>query len=80
MAFSAAGAGLPEHELRQIRRLRFDDAAVERAFQAAYAEKSRRPVRFVMAVLLPVQFIQFVFGELTHSGLLSRPGYWLTAR
>ena len=45
---------LPSGSVLELRRLRFADPALEHAFRDDYAEKARRQVRFIMAVLLPV--------------------------
>src|SRR5690349_15983700 len=76
MVHPATSEALPPGVEREIRRLRFADGAVERAFRQDYAQKARRQLRRIMIVLLAVQALQLL-GAVLPTGDFAQPHAWL---
>lgn len=63
----SASEALPPGREREVRRLRFADPELERAFRHGYAEKSRRYLRIVISLLLILPIMILVGGVLQGS-------------
>lgn len=69
---------LPPGSEQEIRRLRFADADLERAFLQEYAEKSRRYLRIVTGLVLFIPTVGLVGSLVQERAQLGTPLFWIT--
>jgi class 3 adenylate cyclase len=62
---------------REIRRLRFRDPGLERAFRADYAEKSRQSLRTIMTFMLPAPVLSALANAQMTPGIAAEGLFWL---
>ena len=78
MGKRSAGEALLSGTEKEIRRLRFEAPALERAFREEYAEKSRGHLRVVMSLILIAPILRLVVGVLREPADRGSLPFWIT--